>query len=898
MLIKFLLKVTHMRLKISLPARLTALVPNALACVLVLLAGFVASGRVWTQEPSTTQEPAQQQATPTQQTPPTTDSQQQPATTPADGQQPATTPPTPTTDQTQQPTTAPTDATQQQPTTTDGTQQPAQATEQTVTTTVPPKTDATNGKGAKVEKKPQYKQVKAGPRDAEDIAAKDPDGESLLAAGPFSEPDSGEGKGKARRTTEITEEELKALLLKQQLFLRGGYLNDTLSFNERGGLVGKSPQGSYTLSSVEITKITITKHKIILEGDRFGLHFLGAIGETDEKNIAMIKLTPPKHKKPLSITIDREVVVKPPKMKEIKEEKPKPVKSGKGKGKASAAAGVPCATPTAAPATAEPATAAPADGTTPAPATGETQTTPTTDATTTAPADGQTTAAPKTDEAPATTADGTAAAPKTDATKTDATGDGTATPTTTADGQTAAPKTDATTTEATPATQTPAAKQTAPPCDTKPAAEETVAATPTPEVKPGDQTAVATPASGEGVAKPGDKPELTPEEQARAEVAASIASAKPEERPADPNSVTHTYSNVHASRVLRQALDRIFSVGLDSREMDSMPDLWKHYYEAQENKSFYRFKDPNLVKLSQVERKPTMLKGVEPESNAYAQENGIVGIARYRAVIGPDGLAGDVAITVPIGFGLDENAATAIRKSVFKPAIKDGQPVTAAIDLFITFRIFSKLTTPVAGKKDEAVQVAPVKPAPKPGPYTLIHPSRTDAAPLTTQPDTSQPAPTAPTGTDTTGTTPSATADTALPTATTAPTTTTPTSAAPAIATPTAATTVITTPTNTATPATAVPAISTPTSAAPAATKTVSTSSAISTPETTRGSTKSQGATTSAITTPTTTKGSSTGTTPSSTTPGSTTPGTTPADTTTTPATTTPADTTTTAPKN
>jgi len=43
---------------------------------------------------------------------------------------------------------------------------------------------------------------------------------------------------------EITEDEVRKLLAGKQLFLRGGYLDNTLSFNEHGVLIGHSPQGS------------------------------------------------------------------------------------------------------------------------------------------------------------------------------------------------------------------------------------------------------------------------------------------------------------------------------------------------------------------------------------------------------------------------------------------------------------------------------------------------------------------------------------------------------------------------------------------------------------------------------------------------------------------------------
>ena len=53
----------------------------------------------------------------------------------------------------------------------------------------------------------------------------------------------------------------------KELFLRGGYLDNTLSFNEHGALIGHSPQGSYTLSGIQIDKVRLTKHKVELEGD-------------------------------------------------------------------------------------------------------------------------------------------------------------------------------------------------------------------------------------------------------------------------------------------------------------------------------------------------------------------------------------------------------------------------------------------------------------------------------------------------------------------------------------------------------------------------------------------------------------------------------------------------------
>ncbi len=116
---------------------------------------------------------------------------------------------------------------------------------------------------------------------------------------------------------EITEAELKQQLVGKPLFLLGGYLNDNLTFNEHGALIGHSPTGSYTLNAVQIDRVKLTKHKVELEGARYALHFLGALPYEDiSKSVDRIKITP--KKKELKITIDRELVVTPKKEKEGK----------------------------------------------------------------------------------------------------------------------------------------------------------------------------------------------------------------------------------------------------------------------------------------------------------------------------------------------------------------------------------------------------------------------------------------------------------------------------------------------------------------------------------------------------------------------------------------------------
>ncbi len=354
---------------------------------------------------------------------------------------------------------------------------------------------------------------------------------------------------------EITEEELRKLLVGKELFLRGGYLDNTLSFSERGALIDRSPQASYTLNGIKINKVRLTRHKVELEGDRYGLHFLGALPYEDPtKAVDRVKITP--KKKVVKITIDRELVVKP------KQKKEKPA--------------------------------------------------------------------------------GTA------------------------------PKTSS----------------------------------------PAPPPAAATAGASSQRAQPEPVGEANGAQ-------AEIAAAPPDERPADPKSVTTTLSPAHANKVLEEALDNIFAQGFDSRMMASMPGFWKLYYEAAAEKSDYRPKDPAVLSQNAVDKKARLLSVVDPASNQFAQDYGVAGMCSYHVVVGADGKPGEIAVARPIGFGLDENAVDSIRKATFEPAIKDGKPVPVLLDLIVEFRIYSKRTA-LAASQPQNQQPAAAEPS-LPGPYSVQH---------------------------------------------------------------------------------------------------------------------------------------------------------------------------------
>ena len=200
----------------------------------------------------------------------------------------------------------------------------------------------------------------------------------------------------------------------------------------------------------------------------------------------------------------------------------------------------------------------------------------------------------------------------------------------------------------------------------------------------------------------------------------SSAPVATEQAPGQPESsrkVDTTTSPAHATKVLKEAVDKIFAERIDERMVEAMPDFWKLYYQAAAAKTDYKPADAAVLRQNMVDQKAKLLSTFEPASNEYAQANGVAGMALYHAVIGPDGQPGEIAVARPIGFGLDENAVDAIRNAKFQPAVKDGKPVPVLLDLVVQFRIYSKRTAATSSTEtaDKTAQPA------TPGPYS-VHP--------------------------------------------------------------------------------------------------------------------------------------------------------------------------------
>ncbi|MGB7134074.1 MAG: energy transducer TonB, partial [Acidobacteriaceae bacterium] len=191
-----------------------------------------------------------------------------------------------------------------------------------------------------------------------------------------------------------------------------------------------------------------------------------------------------------------------------------------------------------------------------------------------------------------------------------------------------------------------------------------------------------------------------------------------------------TTSPAESAERLRNALNRIFAPELDAKMVAAMPDYWQFFYQAQQAHKSLVPTDPDIVRPGPGVESPKLVKNIVPESNDYAQRDQVAGVASYKVILGKDGKPLAVAVYRPIGFGLDETAVTAIQKSTFTPAEKDGKPVESVIDLAVQFRIYSPLTskpapldTAAGGTLDQDIRNLHL-----PGPFTAAEEKQEAAA--------------------------------------------------------------------------------------------------------------------------------------------------------------------------
>ena len=85
---------------------------------------------------------------------------------------------------------------------------------------------------------------------------------------------------------------------------------------------------------------------------------------------------------------------------------------------------------------------------------------------------------------------------------------------------------------------------------------------------------------------------------------------------------------------------------------------------------------------------PKKIYDPDPEYSEEARKAKYQGTCVLYVVVGPDGKPRDIRVSRTLGLGLDEKAIEAVKSWRFEPAMKDGKPVSVAINIEVDFRLY------------------------------------------------------------------------------------------------------------------------------------------------------------------------------------------------------------------
>jgi TonB family protein len=136
---------------------------------------------------------------------------------------------------------------------------------------------------------------------------------------------------------------------------------------------------------------------------------------------------------------------------------------------------------------------------------------------------------------------------------------------------------------------------------------------------------------------------------------------------------------------LEATLSTIFSVGIDPGLQRAMPDFWRHYFDpalawpqddlsGQTIYSMYGAADQARDVTA-----PKLEHRTEAKYGELAVKDKVQGEIQLRMAVDTSGNPKRIAVSRPLGYGLDASAVEAVKKWRFVPGMKDGNAVATGV---------------------------------------------------------------------------------------------------------------------------------------------------------------------------------------------------------------------------
>ena len=156
-------------------------------------------------------------------------------------------------------------------------------------------------------------------------------------------------------------------------------------------------------------------------------------------------------------------------------------------------------------------------------------------------------------------------------------------------------------------------------------------------------------------------------------------------------------SNSGDVKQLEAALGAMFAVGIDPGLQRAMPDYWRHYFDptlawpqdALNGQTIYAlYGAADQVKDVSA---PNVEHRADAKYSEFAVRDKVQGTLQLRVVVDAGGIPQRIAVSRPLGYGLDASAVEAMRKWRFTPGMKDGNPVATEM---VVEQQFSAMNAP------------------------------------------------------------------------------------------------------------------------------------------------------------------------------------------------------------
>ncbi len=85
---------------------------------------------------------------------------------------------------------------------------------------------------------------------------------------------------------------------------------------------------------------------------------------------------------------------------------------------------------------------------------------------------------------------------------------------------------------------------------------------------------------------------------------------------------------------------------------------------------------------------PKVLKAVDPEYSNLARKKKIQGNVLLNFQVDTNGTTSNIVVKRSLRYGLDEKAIDAVSHYLFRPAMRNGEPVAVTMNIEVTFQIF------------------------------------------------------------------------------------------------------------------------------------------------------------------------------------------------------------------